>query len=268
MRLNAKRLLIASAAILFASSITYLAVGDVLAELLLRRYELKFPALFLIQDNEEIAFEIGSLYFNEKISIPILAKLAFYKALTANPQKQFAHYQLARIYFVEGKYETALLEINEELRLFPENLRSLYVRGLIYGYQGNLDAAEADFARFVVWAPKEWAGYNDLAWIQLKAMRPERARGTLKNAFQVVPEAETNPWLLNSLGVAEMNLGNRGAAFIAFEKAKTLADVMTEEEWASAYPGNNPKSQKGGFEAFRKAIVKNLEQITAVDNGY
>lgn len=220
-------------------------------------------ALTFAKNDAHLLFEIGNHYFGGKAYNLVLAKIAYKKALAADPNRQFIHYQLARIYFVEGKYEEALREINRELTLYPENLRSLYIRGLIYGYKGDLEAAETDFSRFVAWAPREWAGYNDLAWVQMKARKYEKARGTIKNAFQIVPEAETNPWLWNSLGVAELNLGNRGAAFIAFETADKLASAMKEEAWAAAYPGNNPANRNEGFAAFRETIKKNLEQITA-----
>ena len=90
---------------------------------------------------------------------------SYQKAIAIKPDIFWCHYQLARIYFMKGDFNKALEEIDKELKAHPENLRSLYVRGLIFGYRGDFVAAEKDFNHFINWAPKEWAGYNDLAWV-------------------------------------------------------------------------------------------------------
>ena len=118
------------------------------------------------------------------------------------------HYQLARIAFVRSDFDTALREINAELAANPENLRSLYVRGLIYGYRGllgDLALAESDFTRFTEWAPSEWAGYNDLAWILAKEGKYQEIETVMARALKNVPGGTENPWLWNMLGVARLN---------------------------------------------------------------
>src|SRR3989338_315442 len=113
----------------------------------------------------KLEMQTGNYYFNGGAYDLEKAEEAFKRALRADPKILWGHYQLARIYFVKGEKEKALKEINKELEANPANLRSLYVRGLINGYSGDLKNAEEDFRRFTLWAPKEWAGYNDLAWI-------------------------------------------------------------------------------------------------------
>src|SRR3989344_5032135 len=121
-----------------------------------------------IKDAAE-AVRLGNYYFNGAGGDGFgKAEAGFTKAVEIDPKILWGHYQLARVYFVKGEKDRALEEINKELEVNPENLRSLYVRGLIYESSGKLAEAEADFKRFVLWAPKEWAGYNDLAWILAK----------------------------------------------------------------------------------------------------
>src|SRR3990172_10167699 len=113
----------------------------------------------------------GNFYFNGGAYDLEKAERAFQRAVRIEPGILWGHYQLARIYFVKGNFDKAIEEINKELEANPENLRSLYVRGLIYGYRnqfGDLELVENDFRRFTYWAPSEWAGYNDLAWILSK----------------------------------------------------------------------------------------------------
>src|SRR3990167_684263 len=162
--------------------------------------------------------------------------------------------------FVKGEKDRALEEINKELEVNPENLRSLYVRGLIYESSGKLAEAEADFKRFVLWAPKEWAGYNDLAWILAKEGKYREAKEVLLEALKKTGRAEKNSWLWNSLGVAELNLGEYANARKSFTKAKESASMLPLKDWQDAYPGNNPEESARGLADFKRAIEENLKR--------
>jgi len=175
-----------------------------------------------------------------------------------DPTLPWGNYQLARVYFVENRLDKALRAINRELEIFPNNIRALYVRGLVEGYSGMLAEAEEDFARFLEYAPYDWAPYNDLAWIEaaqgdFAAMR-ETARAGIERAIG----GATNPWLWNMLGVAELNLNNFDAAEPALREARAMALALTSADWRAAYPGNNPDQTHEGLAAFRAAIDENL----------
>lgn len=215
-------------------------------------------ALVLNARDADLAFDIGRRSFElDSYDIP-LARKAFEKTVELQPDMLWAHYQLARVLFVEGKFGEALAAINKELEYHPNNLRALYVRGLIYAYSNNLAAAEADFGRFVAWVPTEWAGYNDLAWVLGQRGKYAEAKKVLEESFEKAKDAETNPWLWNTLGVQELNLAEFENATRSFEKAGELAAALTEEAWRAAYPGNNPGTVHEGLEEFRDAIRSNL----------
>lgn len=245
---------------------------DTLARIALQKYNRLDIALWLVRRDADLAMFIGNYYFNGVIGggeyNPDVAKKAFEKAISINHKILWGHYQLARIYFVKGDYTGAISEINRELEANPENLRSLYVRGLIYGYRGypgDLANAEEDFQRFTEWAPKEWAGYNDLSWILSKQGKYSEAEKTINLALKEALDAESNPWLWNSLGVAQLNLKKYQNAKISFGHAKQMAEKMTEEEWRHSYPGNNTASAEEGLSAFLKAINENFRQSNRVD---
>ncbi|RJQ36647.1 hypothetical protein C4552_02005, partial [Candidatus Parcubacteria bacterium] len=187
-------------------------------------------------------------------------KRSFQRAVNHEPTILWGHYQLARIYFVEGNYARALEEANLELEGNPENLRALYVRGLVHAYRNELGQATDDFTRFTAWAPKEWAGYNDLAWVLSKAGQDEAARDTVLRALQEIPDASKNPWLWNALGVAELNLKQYPRAHAAFQNAQNLAAGLSEADWRRAYSGNHPAQAASGLAAFRAAIDENLRR--------
>lgn len=232
-----------------------------LAQTAWNKYRRADVALALTR-NANFALGIGNFYFNGPAGAYDLkkAEAGFKRAVKIDGKILWGHYQLARIYFVRGESEKALSEINKELEANPENLRSLYVRGLILADIGDLEEAEGDFRRFTSWAPREWAGHNDLAWVLAKQGKYEEARDEILRAFADIKEADGNVWLQNSLGVAYLNIKNYKEAKKAFSEAKKLAEDMATKEWLAAYPGNNPKDAEEGLEAFKKAIEINIEK--------
>jgi len=236
---------------------------DSLARLAWQKYHSPAASLTLAYRDTKLLMQLGNYYFGGGVYDLDKSERAYKKALRAEPGILWGHYQIARIYFVEGDFRRALEEIDKELEVNPENLRSLYVRGLIYGYRnsaGDLERAAEDFSRFTAWAPSEWAGYNDLAWILSKAGRYQEAKEAIQNAFASAPNATNNPWLWNSLGVAELNLGEYKNAERSFERAIELAGKLSLADWRRSYPGNDPASADSGLDQFKEALGKNRER--------
>lgn len=232
--------------------------------------EHRWPRVALALNRDaSLAMQIGNYYFGGKAYDLAMAERAYRKAVAIGPGILWGHYQLARIHFMRREYEDALKEIALELEHNPENLRSLYIRGLIYAFRnqlGDLGRAEDDFRRFTQWTPKEWAGYNDLAWALSKSGKYGEAKAAIQLALREVPEAGANPWLWNSLGAAELNLGNYPRATFALKRAQELLEGLSETSWRQAYPGNNTADAKLGIAAFREAITENLRRAAAVNN--
>lgn len=223
----------------------------------------KTAAYYLNYSNGQLALQEAQYYFAGGAYDLKKAKKAYLLALRLNPSTPLVHYQLSRIYFVQGDFKTALDEINTELVTNPQNLRALYVRGLIELYQLDLLRAENDFKRFTLWAPTEWGGYNDLAYVQAKEGKYKESEQTIQLAMQKVPKAETNPWLWNSLGLAQLNQLKYEKAAASFQKALDLAKQLTNERWRRAYSANDPAGDTDSIEAFRKAIENNLKAAEA-----
>lgn len=245
----------------------FLLSQDGLARLAWQKYGRPDIALWLVRQDADFAMLLGNYYFGGTVGKSEYdlekAERAYQKALRVKPGILWGHYQLGRIAFMRGDYGGALKEIERELAANPENLRSLYVRGLIYGYRGypgDLGKAEEDFRRFTQWAPKEWAGYNDLAWILSKQGKYQEAKEAILAALREVPDADKNPWLWNGLGAAQLNLKEAAEARGSLEKARNLAKNLTLHDWQRAYPGNNPGHAGSGLDAFRAAIEENLRR--------
>ena len=209
--------------------------------------------------DSRIAMQVGSYYFSKGGYNLQRAKKSFQLASQLDSRVHLAHYQLARIYFVEGEYGRAISEIDKELVLAPDFLRSLYVRGLIEISQKKLVDAEKDFADFVAWSPTEWGGYNDLAFVLAKEGKYTESEKVVEEAFEKVPNGKDNPWLWNSLGVAQLNQYHYQDAGKAFATALPLAQALTPEMWHRAYSGNDPAAILQSITAFQNAIESNVK---------
>ena len=246
------------------------AFPDQTAAYLWRQWRAGSLALVLDKSDAPLAMQIGNYYFgtvpigdSQPAYDPSLAAHAFDKALAIQPGILWGHYDLARIYFAQGDFADALAQINDELAANPANLRSLYVRGLIYGFRdlpGDLSLAENDLTRFTQWAPTEWAGYNDLSWILLQEGKYQDVIAVIKAASQKVANADQNPWLLNDKGLAYLNLGDDRGAAAAFTEALAAADSLTDADWRAAYSGDAPSSDQQGLAAFKSGIQANLQK--------
>ncbi len=208
-------------------------------------------------DKPAVFFSIGNYYFGGGMYDVARAKEAYKKALELSgdsPQSDI-HYQLARIYFIEGDFYNALYEIDKEIVRFPENKRSYYVRGLIYGFMRQYEKAEDDFLTFIAWKKNGWAAYNDLAWIYFMEGEFEGVRVAAEGGLRYHPD---NPWLNNTLGVALLNLGFKEEALRRFLNAQVSFGHLTKEDWGKAYPGNDPRSYDRGFASMGEQIKKNI----------
>lgn len=219
-------------------------------------------AAFLAPEDATLRLAIGNYYFGEGAYDTEKAERYFREALALDPALHGPHYQLARIYFVRGDFRDAETEIQKELALHPLFGRSHYVRGLIYGYTGRLPEAEAEFEAFLEWDPWSWAGYNDLAWVYFQEGKYAEAREAARTGLTLSPG---NPWLLNALGVALLNLEEREEARTVFARALTVIESMDESDWGIAYPGNDPGVYREGFAQMKLALTENLGLLRGGD---
>lgn len=236
--------------------LVFTAKQDFLANFIWQKYRSPNLALLIVRNDADLAMFIGNYYFNGGNYDLGKAKAAFEKALRIDSSVLGPRYQLARVYFLNGDYAGALDFINEELKLHPDFKRSHYVRGLIYGYNGDLARAEEDFKMFLEWDPRSWAGYNDLAWIYFRQGNYLKVKETALTGLQWNSD---NPWLLTSYGVAMLNTGERKTAGAILTKALSAAQKLTLEDWQKAYPGNHPSIAPEGLNTLIGTIRKNIQ---------
>ncbi len=170
---------------------------------------------------------------------------------------KWANHQLARIYFVQGDYNTALLYIDREIELYPDNLNAYYIKGLIYGFMNNNHEAIEVF-KYYTSKTNTWAGHNDLAWLQFKIGDYNAALATIDKVKDIYVD---NVWILNSRAIILYNLHRIEEAKKAINKAKIEVGKMTPERWGASYPGNDPAIYGEGLEKMKQSVEDNYKLI-------
>lgn len=216
---------------------------------------LETAATALDRTDADLAFAIAEYYFNHGSYNVTRAKQYYTRAIALRPDFLEAHYQLARIEFIGGRFFQALEHIRAVLELDPEFKRGYYMYGLINGYNGNMIEAIRGFEGFIERDSFNWAGYNDLAWVYFQLGSFEQ---TLETAERGLEQAHGNPWLLNMRGLALMNLDRDPEAHAVFAEAKQATERLTPADWGTAYPGNDPAIYASGLDKMREAIEHNL----------
>lgn len=220
--------------------------------------------LFLTKD-AELALEIGNYYFNvygDGIYDLNHARYYFEYALMLDSKVPDAWHQLARIDFLRGNYYDALDKINTQIVLHGDSfMASYYIRGLIYGYMGDLVHAKENFLKFKEWDPNNWAIHNDLAWIYFKMGEYTQAE---REAREGLEWNQGNAWLLTALGVALLNQSNHDEARTTLLAAQKAITRLTEQDWHKAYPGNNPAVAAKGIREMAEIAKKNLALLEQI----
>lgn len=220
-------------------------------------YDAGLPRIagMLNTEDAELFSDLGELYFSHDHYNIALAKRFYEQSVSIDPVRQHNHYQLGRIYFLEGNYARALSEIDVEERFNPSFGKTHYMKGLILGYMGNYRESAAAFGKFIESDPINWAGYNDLSWVYFSAGDFVSAKQTAEIGLGY---AAGNPWLLNSLGVAELGLNDKARAHTAFQQALASLETMGPSDWGRAYPGNDPRIYDEGFRSMKESLETNL----------
>ncbi len=219
-------------------------------------------AMFRFSPSAGRAYEYGNRHFSAKKSSEYdidRAELFFKRALALDPQIPYLHHQLARIAFLRGDFRNAMWHINKEIDINRSpSASSYYVRGLIEGYMKDYAESARDYERYLESDPHNWAALNDYAWVLLKAERFQDAVVATEKGLVDFPE---NPWLLNSRATGLYELGRYDEALVEVQKAQVAVSKLSESQWLTAYPGNDPRIAGQGIDAFKKAVEDNIHTI-------
>jgi tetratricopeptide (TPR) repeat protein len=216
------------------------------------------------------AFDRGQYYFNadDDPAGPYdlnKAREAYTEAITASSTGNvLAWYQLGRIDFIVGRFDSALANFEKQQEYFGDTLPNVYYMiGLTYGFKARRTNHPDDwqkgieaFEKYITFEPSSPWPRVDLAWLLFSQARFDEMIPLLEEGLEYSPG---NPWLLNMHGLALLNTGKKAEALTQFQSADFFASALTEEEWGKSYPGNSPSDWSKGLASFRGVIKKNIE---------
>lgn len=214
--------------------------------------------LLVIVFSTPVHYKVGGLFFGESPALYNVILAQFFFEHATNPLigrvPPYAYHQLSRTYFIQGELTVALDLAYKEIALYPEHKSTYYIIGLTLGYLNREEEAIEAFGKFIEYKPESWAARNDRAWLQFRIGDIDGALTTI----EPVAIFTNNPWVQNTYGTILLNMSRKDEARIAFENAKRVADTMSEEDWGSAYPGNDPRIYGTGLQAMKTSIENNL----------
>jgi tetratricopeptide (TPR) repeat protein len=219
---------------------------------------LVFVALFFNDIRKGVSaffFKSGEKYFSrEKYDLNKAEKL--YKiAIFVDSEYPVVHYQLGRIYFLNGNFPSAISEFDKELSNHPDFTKTYYMRGLTNGYAKKYKDAVSDFGKYIESNPSTWAGYNDLAWVYLTENDWQNAEKTAQEGLKNSPQ---NSWLLSNLGKAQIGLEKYQEAKENLILAQKYSENLSASDWEKTYPGNDYKIAQSGINEMKAVIFLNL----------
>jgi TolB-like protein/Tfp pilus assembly protein PilF len=171
------------------------------------------------------------------------------RALALDPNLAYAHLAIARIRFVDGKWQEAQ-ESYERARSLDPN-RGLEVGAWLAQSRGELDEAIQLLERHAVQEPLDVYSYNALADVYYQAGRLPEAEATARKAVELEPSAVGVPVMLGQILVA------RGAA------EEGIAEIKRDPDERNRNYGLAWAFQTLGRKADADAALSDLERTSA-----
>jgi len=197
-----------------------------------------------------------------KLNKPDKAIAAYQKWIQLNPGQSDPHLKLGNLYFSQKKYQEALEEFSEAVRLDP-NAKNRYSLGQCYLFLNRFGEAETEFRAVQRLAPDDPAGYYGTGLAYSKQGRHEHAIDMFDQAIRLDREfydayAEKG-YALSDMG--EMEEAQKVFEFLE-QKDPDLADMLSRYMYkvdppkivlASAVESTFP------YQRPRNALVSNLD---------
>lgn len=215
------------------------------AELLLENYssaaESAFAALAITPD-DLLAMRIYALALDE-LGRRDEALWMGYRTVIAHPNEPVAHWVYARLLYDARALPSALVVVQEALRLSPTYVSALVLRGCILEQMGRIDESTASYREALVLDPDNASAVNNIAVNRLRRHKLTRALDGFLSAARLDPslggKARTNIGLVvakmlsriaivaTALGVAVMIAGVDAADGSPTAGARVVTGLIT-----------------------------------------
>ncbi|MDP3046511.1 MAG: tetratricopeptide repeat protein, partial [Chloroflexota bacterium] len=154
------------------------------------------PNYFSRQDTR--LFDMRLAFYQQNGMLDSLA--AAFKDVLAKDARSFAgHYTLGYIYFVQGKSDDAVKEMQEAVKLNRDDVASHSILGYIYAQQGRLTEAVQENQEVVRLAPNDLNSHRNLAVLYQRLDMLTRAISETQTALRLAPTDQSLQDLLKQL---------------------------------------------------------------------
>lgn len=157
------------------------------------------------------------------------ALASFENALRVDATNLVALNGIITLYAKAKELDKAHARVDQALSAYPNVAWLHYLKGQVYGYQGNGQAAEAEFRRTLEIDPNYLAAYSALAAIFINAKQEDRAIEEYKKILAIRPD---NAAVYTLIGMLEYARNDYDAAIDNYRKA-------LERDQNAAFAANN-----------------------------
>jgi arylsulfatase A-like enzyme/Flp pilus assembly protein TadD len=158
---------------------------------------------------------------------------------------------LAEAMLASGRYDEARAELEEALKLDPENTRALALLGPVYGRAGELALAAKTLEKAIALGETSPEIRRNLALVYIQEGKLQRALAELQRASQDAP-SDASIWF--TLGNTYLQGKNGGRAAEAFEKALTLRPGWPEATFNLALAYQSDGQPGKAADAYRRFL--------------
>jgi Flp pilus assembly protein TadD len=140
------------------------------------------------------------------------AESAFLAAIKLEPTGVGAYVRLGELYGSSGRYDEALLKLNEAIRLSPRDLPTRMLAAVVHERKGNLTRAQEAYEQILGLDSRFAPAANNLAWLYSEhGGDKNKALALAQTAREVAPDdpriADTLGWILYRRGLYQSALG-------------------------------------------------------------
>lgn len=150
------------------------------------------------------------------------------EATTIDPNYNQAYYALGKILARQGRNDEAVVQLQKAVDIDPDYTIAYELLGSIYQDKGDLDSAIMNYQKAVFIDSKAYTSYWRMSVCYNEQKDYSKARTAAK---QCLNEKDNYAAAQFELGLAEKCLGNKAAAFDAFNKAKSDPDWRKSVEF-------------------------------------
>jgi tetratricopeptide (TPR) repeat protein len=171
---------------------------------------------------------------------------------------------LTNIYAAQKKTADAHARLDQAIAVQPKNASLHFLKGRIYGFELNAQAAEAEFRRALEIDGNYLAAYSALAALFVNTNQQQRA---MEEYRRIVERQPDNPSIYTLIGMLEMGQENVDAAIDNFRKALSLDPNSTfaANNLAWLYAIHNKGNLDEAVRLAQSAVQANPEISNYVD---